>query len=386
VKKQYFFGYLFVRGAKGLALLVILVGIGFCLLQYSQTNTAASAAAYQPSPNLQRALGKLRDAFSSTQHIVESFNADNRLTAPKVQGPRFPALIDSDADFARINDALSRVDQERQQLKQSIVSRFETSVKSIEEKLRAYAASLQSSSSPTPAAAPSPVPTATPLPSPTRQQESLFSSGLEADEADKRSAILFKRKEFLKVLGTKAENAENRARLSEAADQIDMLSKLLPEKSQASASAQLEPVSTPPNEPRAEQARKVFLSERIAQQLEQIRSEVRQTLLTSWILDDTFEQAIDVTSVEREKCRVSTLAQKGIWLSAVSRIGTGLLAAVLGSFLILVCADLVQTLLDNATHSGVVADAFNVLRGLARPASQNDSERSSSAPGSETRR
>jgi hypothetical protein len=50
-----------------------------------------------------------------------------------------------------------------------------------------------------------------------------------------------------------------------------------------------------------------------------------------------------------------------------------LLAAVLGSFLILVCADLVQTLLDNATNSGVVADAINALRGVAKPAPQSDS-------------
>jgi hypothetical protein len=372
VKKQYFFGHLFVKAAKGLALLVILIGIGFCLLQYSQTVTAASAAAYQPSPNLQRTLGRLKDAFSATEHIVGSFNAGNQLGASKIQVPTFPARIGSDADFARVNDALSRVDQERQQLKQSIVSRFETSVKSIEEKLRAYAASLAISPSPAPAAVPSPVATATPLPSPTRPQESLFSSELQADEADKRSAILSKRKEFLKVLGTKAENAENRAKLTEAAQQLDMLSKLLPEKSEASP-AQLESASAPANEPRAEQARKSFLSERIAEQLEQIRGEVRQTLLTSWILDDTFEQAADLSSVEREKCRVATLAQKGIWLSAVSRILTGLLGAVLGSFLILVCADLVQTLLDNATHSGVVADAFNSLRGLVKPASENDS-------------
>jgi hypothetical protein len=141
--------------------------------------------------------------------------------------PGFPALIRSNTDFARVDDALSKVDQERQQLKQSIVSRFETPVKTIEEKLRAYAAALGSSSSPIPAAAPSPVSTATPLPASQRQQESLFSSEIGVDEVDKRSANLNKRKEFLKVLGTKAENAENRAKLNEAVEQLDLLSKLL---------------------------------------------------------------------------------------------------------------------------------------------------------------
>jgi hypothetical protein len=373
VKKQYLFGYLFVRTAKGLALLVMLIGIGFCLLQYSQAKAAASAVSYQPSPYLQRALGKLKDDFSAAAQIVSSFNADNQLTTPKVQVPLFPAVIDSNANFARIDDALSKVDQERQQLKQSMVSRFETSIKSIEEKLRTYAAGLESLPTATPDAVTRRVSTSTPPASPTQQQESLFSSKLSVDEVNKRSANLTRRKEFLKVLGTKAENADNRARLSEAVDQLEVLSKLLPEKFETSPAEGPESASTPSNEPRPDQSRKVFLSERIAAQLEQLRGEVGQIFLTSWTLDDTFEQAADLNSVERDKCRVSTLAQKGIWLSAVSRITTGLLAAVLGSFVILVCADLVRTLLDTADHTYVVADAINAIRGKA--SSQSESPR-----------
>ena len=371
MKKPYFFGYLFAKAAKGLALFVMLVGIGFCLLQYFQAKAAISAVAYQPSTQLQRALRELKEDFSATERFVSSFNTDNQLTIPRIQVPGFPTVIASNADFARTGEILSRVDQERQQLKQSIVGRFATSVKTIEEKLRAYAAGLESLPPPTDTPVPSRVSTATPLPSPTPQQESLFSAKLGLDEINKRSAILNRRKEFLKVLGTKAENADNRARLNEAVDQLELLSRLLPEKFETSVTAQAESAPTPPNEPRPDQSRKVFLSERIAAQLEQLRGEVGQIFLTSWTLDDTFEQAADLNSVERDKCRVSTLAQKGIWLSAVSRITTGLLAAVLGSFLILVCADLVRTLLDTANHTYVVADAINAIRG--KPSAQSES-------------
>jgi len=129
---------------------------------------------------------------------------------------------------------------------------------------------------------------------------------------------------------------------------------------ETSASAQSSSASS---DPQAEQARKVFPSERVADKLEQIRGEVTEIFLTSWTLDDAFEQASDLRSIEGNKCRVATLAQKGIWLSAVSRILIGLLAAALVSFLILVCADLVKTFLDTASHTGVVADAINALRG-----------------------
>jgi hypothetical protein len=372
VKKQYFFPCLFVRAAKGLALLVILIGIGFCLLRYYQASIAAGAVAYQSSAHLQRALDRLKDAFLSTEQIVNSFNAGNQSTTPSVQGPRFPAKIDSSDDLARIAAELSRVDHERQQLKESIVSRFETLVKGIEEKLHAYAAVLQPSPSPTAANTQGLVPTVTPAPTTTSPEESLFSSKLSIPEAQERNKNLTERKDFMKVLGIKAENAENRVILREAADQLERLTKLLPEKIDASAAARLDPESTPSNEPRAEQDGKVLLSERVARQLEQLRGGVRQMLLTSWTLDGAFEQVANLVTAERDKYRAATRAQKGIWLSAASRIVIGLLAAGLASLLILVFADVVQTQLDAATSSSTVADAINALRGSVTSASQSE--------------
>jgi len=359
VKKQYFFARLFVRAAKGIALLVILIGVGFCVLWYSQARIAAGAVAYQPSPHLQQALDRLKDAFLATEQIIESFNAGNQSTAPNFQAPRFPRVIDSDDDLARIGAELSRIDRERQQWKESIVSRFETFVKSIEEKLHAYAAVLQSSPSPTPATAQNLISKATP----TSREESLFSSQLGSSDANERSANLKERKEFLKVLAMRAENADNRVILGEAADQLERLAKLLPERFNASTAAQPDTATASSKEPRADGDGKVLPSERVARQLEQLRGGVRQMLLTSWTLDDMFEQVANLGSAERGKYRAAILAQKSVWLSAASRIVIGLLATGLVSLLIVVFADLVQTQLDTATSSGTVADAVNALRG-----------------------
>jgi hypothetical protein len=363
VKKRYFFGYLFVGGAKIFALLVVAAGIGFCLLQYSEAKIATAAVIYQPSQKLQQALRKLQEAVSATVEIVDSFDKDNETTGPAVEPPALPAVIDSNDDFDRVGEELLRINQGRQDLKQSVVNRFETSVASIEEKLHTYAASLDSSrTTGAPATAPSPA-IATVLAVRARQQNTfLFSPKLGADDINDRKASLAQRKEFLKFLESKAENAENRAILNEAANQMDQLSKLLPEKIETPAAPQLSS-AVPANEPPAEQGRTVSLSERVAGQLEQLRSEVRQALLTSWKLDDAFDQANELTSVEREKCRVATLAQQGIWLSAGSKVLPGLLTAALLSFLILVFADLVRTLLDTAANTGTVADAVNALRG-----------------------
>jgi len=363
VKKQYFFARLFVRAAKGLALLVILIGVGFCVLRYYQASIAAGAVAYQPSSHLHQALDRLKAAFLATEQIIDSFNAGNQSKTPNFQAPRFPLVIESDNDFARISAELSRVDHERQQLKESIVSRFENLVKSIEEKLHAYAAVLQSSPSPTPATDQNLISNATPTPSPTSREESLFLSQLGSSDANERSANLKERKEFLKVLAMRAENADNRVTLGEAADQLERLAKLLPEKFDVSTAAQPDTATASSKDPRAEQHGKVLLSERVARQLEQLRGGVRQMLLTSWTLDDRFEQVANLGSAERDKYRAAILAQRSVWLSAASRIVVGLLATGLVSLLIVVFADLVQTQLDTATSSGTVADAVNALRG-----------------------
>ncbi len=359
MKKQYFFAYLFVRAAKGLALFVILIGVGFCVLRYYQASIAAGAVAYQPSSHLQQALDRLKAAFLATEQIIDSFNAGNQSKTSNFQAPRFPLPIDSDDDFSRISAELSRIDHERQQLKESIVSRFENLVKSIEEKLHAYSAVLQSSPSPTPATTQNLISKATP----TSREESLFSSQLGSSDANERSANLKERKEFLKVLAMRAENADNRVILGEAADQLERLAKLLPERFNASTAAQPDTATASSKDPQAEQHGKVLLSERVARQLEQLRGGVRQMLLTSWTLDDTFEQVANLGSAERDKYRAAILAQKSVWLSAASRIVVGLLATGLVSLLIVVFADLVQTQLDTATSSGTVADAVNALRG-----------------------
>lgn len=362
MKRPYFFGYLFVKARKELALLVISIGIGYCVLEYSQAKASASATAYQPSASLHRTLAALTDSFASSERVVNAFNTDHHLATPKVQMPHLPPVVASNADFALVGEALSKIDQDREQLKQSIISRFEILVRGIEGKLRGYAAGLKGvSPSSAPATGAIVVTTATPPEVPGKMEGSVFSPKVNSVEVTKRTADVSAQMEFLEALKRKAENPQNRANLTEAVAQLEALSRLLPEKSDISA--QPEAPGSGPNQEASDLTRDVLPSERVAGQLQQLRNEVRQIFLSSWTLDDAFQEASAVASAERDKCRLSTLAQKGIWLSTTSRILVALLVAALASFVILVCADLVKTFLDTASHTGVVADAINALRG-----------------------
>src|SRR5690348_2050519 len=128
---------LYPRG-KDLALLVMTAGVGFCVLQYSQATTATAAVAYQSSLNLQQALSKLQEAVSATAELVDSFDKDNETKGPAIEPPAFPTVIESNNDFERVGEQLIRINQDLQDLKQSVVNRFETSIASIEEKLHTY--------------------------------------------------------------------------------------------------------------------------------------------------------------------------------------------------------------------------------------------------------
>lgn len=355
--KKYFFGYLFVRIAKILAGLIILGGLGFAVLKYSQASVASASASYQTSAVLQRNLNVLRDAFSTTQETVLSFNNSNQATTPATSGISFPRTVESNSDFEAVDAALSRISGESQKLKQSIVNRFEELVKDIEQRLRAHAAALQPTPTPNRSTAVMPTPAPIPSSSPTKHEPSLFSSNLQTGETIARTRQLINGREFLKVLGTKAENSENRAKLIESAEQLDVLSRLLPQEEVSSEPA---PRSTPPDtssDPDVQQAHKIVAAEKIADQIQQLRERVRQALLTSWILDEAFDQALTVASTEKERCRFASLQQRGIWLAAGGEIVSRLLAAALLSFLILVFADLTQTQLDTATNTGITAEA-----------------------------
>jgi hypothetical protein len=351
--KKYFFGYLFVRIAKLLALTIVVIGVAYAIFQVAQANVAAESARYQPNTSLRQQLENLTAKLFDARGLVSKFT--NEKLKPEVSSHSFPGNIGANEDFVKIAEALQAIDLERQELKHSVVERFEFLIGEIQNKLRAHAASL----SPLKAAPPvitarTPQPTSTPQTAPPRYKAETLFSYLSADDIETRVSTLDKKKQFLKALESIAEDSGNRSQLSESINQLDALQTLLPSKIEV-------PIQLPawgtqiPQAPVSEQ-RKVFNAEKVADQLEQVRSLVRQAVLTSWALDDAFDRSSELALSEQNKCRSATLAVKGIWLSTFGLIGTGAVAAAFVAFLILVMADLTQTLLDTATNTGVIAE------------------------------
>ena len=147
---------------------------------------------------------------------------------------------------------------------------------------------------------------------------------------------------------------KNRAKLSDSVKRLDELKTLLPSRRAAPTEVPQQYSPQNPQVPLPE-PRKVLNAEKVAEQLGQLRNSVRQAVLSSWALDDAFDQTQTLLTPQQDKCRSATLAVTRIWLSTFGLIAAGGIASAFIAFLILVMADLTQTLLDTATNTGVMA-------------------------------
>lgn len=355
--KKYFFGYLFVRIAKILAVIIVLIGVAYGIFQCAQGAMAAESVRYKPDPILRQQLEKLLARSSEAQQLVFQFTD----AKSEVNVGRLPSEISSMSDFKRVGNLMKAVDRERQVLKQSVVERFERLVDEIQKKLLAHAASLSPAQRALPSTpSPTPMVKVTPVPEPTTSEtKTLFSDQLNQVDIETRLSDLESNAQFLKTLITMAENPENRAKLSESVKRLDELKNLLrlrPAAPTEMPQQEEPPQYSPPNpQVAASEPRKVLNAEKVAEQLGHLRNSVRRAVLSQWALDDALDQTQSLLTLEQEKCGSATLAVGRIWLGVFGLIAAGAIASVFIAFLILVMADLTQTLLDTATNTGVIA-------------------------------
>ena len=304
--RKYLFGYLFVRLAKIISVIVVLAGLASAVVAYVQANLAADSARYQRSQTMQQSLNKLGSTFTRTRELVSALAGPDSVA--KIGNDRREFGAASDAEFDRLTAELDRVEQDARGLKQAVVSRFELLVGQIEEKLRAHAASV------TAIPAPSGSPAAVNTPSPsisrvaiqsTHEIETLFSDNLSSSDVVSRSYTMESSKQLIRVLKGSAENSAYRAILAELAEQLDALKSLLPSRAAPTPPPMLSPspVSSNATVGAPIPLPKVVVAEKVARQLREVRASVRDAILSSWALDTAIEEATRIAGLERTKCR-----------------------------------------------------------------------------------
>jgi hypothetical protein len=249
-----------------------------------------------------------------------------------------------------LKDQLDQMRGASEQLKVKVLGGVDQAIRQIEDQLRIHAASIRSEEPPSRTATPE----ATSPPRTPSEQQPIVLYGTDVDESDleQRSSTVRGAKEFFDVMVGNVEKPENKKLFGDLNQSLDSLLQLLTKS--AIPIKQEEPPrrDAGPSPP----APRTFNAEKIAAQLESIRGALRSAVLSSWLLDEALDKAADVVDGETQRQHLAVIAIKKTWLRMGSLAGLTLLASVFSAFLILVTADLIQTLLDTATNTRIIAE------------------------------
>jgi hypothetical protein len=345
---RYFFGYLFVRLAKILAVIAMIGGLSGAVLRYFQGTLESASIRYKPSAILGSELFALGKDWDQMRDVITHFMGQS---APPMTAAHFSGAPTSASEFNQLMAQLTKLQGERDLVKSTVVKQFEASLTEIERKLRAHAASLADAPSPPKAAAPKAESDDTGITG-APVQKTLFDSLGRAEIAERRD-LLKVSNEFISLLKAASENPQNAATLGRALDELANLEKLLP--------TNLETVSRKP--PKSDPDIPVPLipkvnAAKVADQLEQVRRSVRVAMLRDWSVDHALAQTITAVESENTRCIEASRSLQRLWLTVFTNIAIIIVCTAVTSFLILVLADLTQAFLDTASNTAVVALAY----------------------------
>lgn len=340
--RKYFFGYLFVRFAKLFALLTVLAGIGSILTTSAAYFTDSSAARYVRNGDLDSLLSRLANEldFALTEVGKISDTSDLKPLA-------LPSAPEKDDEFKKLDDALATARDRNSELKQRVVREFELQTGAILAQIDQFLASN----------APEPVPqndkTKQPSPIPVAPKvEKAMRMLFEETRTDYSLNAMTQIEKSLLGLEEQAENPQNKKALMEAAAEVERLSAWLPKQLDSSNPSQ---ILMPESEEQEESVRlpesPFVQAELNRRRLAAIIQEVRQLTTSDWILDDLVASAVRSTEQERRSYEASKVAQRGLRIAWLGKIGISLFFTLAGAFAVLVVADWLQSFFDTASSA-----------------------------------
>ena len=360
--KAYLFGYLFVRLARLLAILVILIALVLAAIRCWQTSILSESLRYQSDELLSRRLVRVAHQVQATQSLVARGLPSHNIAAQPL--PKFSTRIQTVSGFATAAAELGRAEKTGAELKRQVTGRLDDFVSDLLQKLRAHAASMLEAESSKQTSSPSPTHTAllTPTVTEPHEQDRLFATNVDTDALKARSKQLDDTKAYFDFLSSNVENAENKKIIGEAIAEVSAIEQLLAEaaSSATKTSPQLPETPSAASGPvPVSERREPLNAEKVADHLVVLSALARHAATDSWALDDAIDQAATVLSAESEKCRKAELDQRQVWIGWLIQVISVAAAAAAVAFIILVGADVTQTLLDTAINTREMVQKLN---------------------------
>jgi hypothetical protein len=353
-KNTYFFGYLFVRFAKIIALLILVGGaVAITAWTYNYFSTAKGIR-YEKDVTLERKLDRLeKTADFATKEV-------GRITSVR---DLKPILLDgSPVDlkgFEKATADVSLVEQRGIDLKERLINGLETKAAKLESELVKF---LEKGAPSSPKEKlPS---TSKPTPTPVSSSESYQSIFGELGDLDLRPA-----KSTLDQIGAvyltlreAAEKQENRRLLNETYEEIYRLREWLPVDIKSSIP------ETQDEAPSTETAQAVNPYVRAQENLDFIRKSVqlvRNNVTQGWELDRRLDEAAAQLDSQRVLYRSSIAAKNALRTAWLSDVGKTLLVTLVLAFLVLVGADWLQSFFDTATRADQIQKHLERITGVS---------------------
>jgi hypothetical protein len=358
MKKQYVFGYLFVRFAKLISALVVLAALGACALHtFGHLNTLDSLS-YTRDYNLNSALDTLTGELSFVRKEAGKFGyTDDGKTIDLSPAPS------SLPQFARSDEELKQVQQRVALVKKSVTAGFVEKATELRNRIRTAIDAiekLRAAGETNPPVPEQPKTPSRPVPlnpmAPLAPQKTLF--GIANDSANENSRNqLAQWSLFFKKLHSDAEKQENKELIDSLLAEFEKLRALFPEAAKPVASAPPTQRTEDPSKARPTESKPPPPEDPLVTALSNIRTiesaiaEVLELAQGRWTIDGQLDSARQMLQNEKAKCVALQTARVAAWVSWAKQIGLSLVSGAVTAFFILVFADFIQSFFDTSVNT-----------------------------------
>lgn len=351
--KSYRFAQIFVRLSRWIGVLAFILGIVYAGVGLLQTLGEVKLATYTKSGALELKLERLHYENERVFRILRSARIPSVDEAPQVR-----ILTECPDNLKGFQELLTNLESSREEfrdLKSGIISEFESSLLSIEEKLLAHAKSLQGSAGGRETRQEDA--SARPYGGP-KLPEHIYIPSLE-DTFESFHSNIDAYKEFLENLRDESSQASSKEWLRSAIDEMNRLSKLLPVKNPTFESPPIESSEPESEDGSSEPQFQDLRALEMVGIIREIRSDFRSMILERWLVEGVWAEAYGSVTEENESCKIAIIKTGEIWRDGISEVVIRIILSVVLAFLILVIADFLQTQLDIAKNSLRVADSVD---------------------------
>ena len=368
--RQYFFGYLFVRLARTLAVLALLITGGGIWYLATDYNLQSMRVRYYRSGTLDLKLRELQEELAFAQQEVE--RVANTGNLPPIEFS--PAPNDS-VGFEKIQTELRMVDERRGALKEQVIADFKKKAEALRSRIQETIEEIQQAraagapSTPSQSATPAPISQSSTPTLQATQTRSVFEN-LSGLDVQSMRETLDHVSQFFDDLAAKAEKEENKKLISDTKRALARVSEWLPNEQADQSSTNFTtplpatpspaPGAAAPQAPPPDPLTTAMENElKIDNAIEAVQSQISRP----WRLDSLFIDTTQVMENEAAQCRGSENAVHMLRLTFALKLAKLLIGGLVVAFLILVFADFIQSFFDTATNVAAIRKRVDIDSG-----------------------